>query len=390
MKVLKHCTDLGKIIVGLSIANIMKVKKENRDVWLISERRDEAEDNGYHLFKYIRENHSEEKVFYVIDKKSESYKKIKKYRNIVNHNSIEHYIYYFLADKHISAFQFFGVPETVWLWKLEEKGLIKKKKVFLQHGITKEDLPFLKFNQTNYRLFICGAKKEYEYIKKKFGYPDKNLKYTGFARFDNLHEYKEKKQILLMPTWRSWLGMDNADNDAENEKIKFTNSEYFKIYSSLINNNILYELLKKEEFELIFYPHPEMQRFIKCFNSDNNIIKVANRKRTNLQELIKESQIIITDYSSIAFDGAYMGKKLIYYQFDSNEYYKDHFTKGYFDCERDGFGDVVKSEKNLIKNIKKYIISVGIEEKYIERSKQFFPLHDMFNCKRNYDEIKKI
>ena len=115
MRVKKHIVDLTKISIGYVVANIMKLKKNNRDVWLISERRDEAEDNGYHLYKYIRENHQGQKVYYIIDKKSKAYKRIKKYKTIIQHNSLKHYIYYFLSDKHISAFQFFGFPETPFL-----------------------------------------------------------------------------------------------------------------------------------------------------------------------------------------------------------------------------------------------------------------------------------
>lgn len=390
MKILKHCVDLSKIIIGLGVSSFMKLNKKNKDVWLLSERRDEAEDNGYHLFKYIRENHTEEKVFYVIDKESRAFNKIKKYGNIVDHNSIRHYICYFLAEKHISAFQFFGVPETPWLWKIEKWGLIKKKKVFIQHGITQADLPFLKYNKTKYRLFICGAKKEYEYIKEQFGYPEENVKYTGLARFDNLHKYNEKKQLLLMPTWRMWLGLTNDDNNFEEEHEKFINSEYFKAYNSLINNSNLEDILMKNNFELIFYAHPEMQRFIEHFKCNSNNIKIANRKKINLQELIKESKLIITDYSSIAFDVAYMRKSLIYYQFDKKRYYEKHFIKGYFDCERDGFGPVIENEENLIDTIRKLIINEKINEEYIQRGKEFFVLYDNNNCKRIYYEIKKI
>ena len=55
MRLKKHLVDLTKIIIGYTVANAMKIKKENKDIWLISERRNEAEDNGYHLYKYIRE-----------------------------------------------------------------------------------------------------------------------------------------------------------------------------------------------------------------------------------------------------------------------------------------------------------------------------------------------
>ena len=390
MKLLKHIIDINKIWISYFISKFMKINKKNRDIWLISERRDEAEDNGYHLFKYIREKHPSERVFYIIDKKSPAYMKIKKYGNIIQHNSLKHYIYYFLADKHISAFQFFGVPETPFLWKLEEMGIIKKQKVFLQHGITKEMLPFLKYENTKYRMFICGARPEYEYIKMNFGYPIENVKYLGFCRFDNLYNFTEKKQILVMPTWRQWLGMTNEDNKKEIDENNFIKSQYFNTYKSLLENKELQKVLEMNKYSLIFYPHPEMQRFINLFKSTNKFIKVANRKSYNLQELIKESELIITDYSSIGFDCAYMKKKLMYYQFDKLEYYKNHFQKGYFDCERNGFGPVIENEKELINSIKILINGGLIDNIYEKRAEDFFEIHDINNCKRTYEAIKLI
>ncbi|CAM2076856.1 MAG: Teichoic acid biosynthesis protein B [uncultured Clostridium sp.] len=390
MKLKKHLVDLTKIIIGYIVSSVIKIKKNNKDIWLISERRDEAQDNGYHLYKYIRENHPEQKVYYIIDKSSKDYKKIEKYKTIIQHNSLQHYIYYFLSDKHISAFQFFGVPETPFLWKLEEKGIIKKKKVFLQHGITQGNLPFLYYNKTKYDLFICGAKAEYEYISRYYGYPEKNVKYLGLCRFDNLHDYKIRNQILLMPTWRSWIGMTNEDNDIVSDINNFKQTEYYSTYNSLINNKRLNNILKENEFELIFYPHPEMQRFVNLFNVNNSRVKIVERANFNLQNLIKEAKIIITDYSSIAFDCAYMKKSLLYYQFDRVKYNKEHFSNGYFNHKNDGFGPVVENENDLINYIEKYILGIMDTNKYIQRCKEFFPIYDKKNCERNYEAIIKI
>lgn len=390
MRIKKHMVDLTKISVGYIVASIMKLKKDNKDIWLISERRDEAEDNGYHLYKYIRENHPEQGVYYIIDKKSKAYKKIEKYKTVIQHNSLQHYIYYFLADKHISAFQFFGVPDDSLIWKLEEKKIVKKSKVFIQHGVTQSKLVFLFYKNTNYRMFVCGAKPEYEYIKENYGYPDSNIKYLGFCRYDNLHDYKEKNQILIMPTWRKWLGMTGWEENFEKDKINFKQSEYFKAYNSLINNKKLNDVLKKYNFELIFYPHPEMQRFVMMFNSESKRIRVANRRNDNLQELLKVSKILITDYSSVAFDYAYMKKPLVYYQFDNEKYYTNHFEKGYFDCERDGFGPVIKREYELINYIEE-LFKGNIDRKvYIDKSKKFFEKYDTNNCKRTYEAICNI
>ena len=390
MKLLKHIIDINKIWISYFISKFMKINKKNRDIWLISERRDEAEDNGYHLFKYIRENYPTERVFYIIDKKASAYMKIKKYGNIIQHNSLKHYIYYFLADKHISAFQFFGVPETPFLWELEKKGVVHKSKIFLQHGITRDMLPFLKYENTKYRVFVCGAKPEYEYIKETFGYPDKNVKYLGFCRFDNLYEFIEKKQILVMPTWRQWLGMTNKDTNVKEDREKFKNSDYYTVYSSLINNVKLQKLLEKNNYELIFYPHPEMQRFIDEFKTEMKNVRIADRKKENLQELMKTSKIIITDYSSISFDCGYMNKLLIYYQFDEKLYHSKHFKKGYFDDKRDGFGPVVENENDLLCILRDYIKRESMEEVYKIRSKEFFRIRDNKNSERNYYEIKNL
>lgn len=390
MRILKHTKDIIKIAVAFTISSCMKLNKNNKDIWLISERKDEAEDNGYHLYKYIRENHPEQKVFYLINKKSPAYSKIEKYETIIQYNSLKHYIYYFLCDKHISAFQFFGVPETPFLWKLEEKGLIRKKKIFLQHGITKEKLPFLMYKNTKYKLFICGAETEYKYIQENYGYPDENVKYLGFCRFDNLHNYKTKNQILLMPTWRQWIGMTNEDSNIEEESSNFIKTQYYKVYNSFINSKELHQVLEKTNTELVFYPHPEMQRFVRLFKCNHSNIRIMDRKNCNLQEVLKESKLLITDYSSIAFDCAYMRKPLIYYQFDQEKYYQGHFEKGYFDCERDGFGQVVKNENKLVKLISDILLERYDSNSFRERAIRFFPLYDINNCKRNYYEIKNI
>lgn len=83
-------------------------------------------------------------------------------------------------------------------------------------------------------------------------------------------------------------------------------------------------------------------------------------------------------------------KKIIYYQFNQVKYYSEHLKKGYFDCERDGFGPIINEEEKLVEKIIKSIGNENIDEKYYERAKAFFPLYDDKNCKRNYKEIKKI
>ena len=58
-----------------------------------------------------------------------------------------------------------------------------------------------------------------------------------------------------------------------------------------------------------------------------------------------------------------MKKPIIYYQFDNNIYYDRHYKKGYFEYERDGFGEIT-NESNIIEKILEYIDNPKMPKKY--------------------------
>ena len=100
-------------------------------------------------------------------------------------------------------------------------------------------------------------------------------------------------------------------------------------------------------------------------------------------DLFNYSSLLITDYSSVFFDFAYLKKPVIYFQ--SNEY---HYTEGYFDYETMGFGDVISSNECLIDKIKFYLsVNCKMEEKYQERVDKFYKYFDKNNSKRVYEWI---
>lgn len=378
-----HILDGSKLVLAIIISPIYKFLNSKK-IYLIGERKDQCQDNGYHLFKYIRENHSNEKVYYCITRDSNQLSKIKELGNVVYYKSFKHYLYYVLANKLICAHVGSCTPDTAIVWKFEEKNIIKKNRMFIQHGITKELIPSLMFDKSGLTTFICGAKPEYEFVRKNFGYPKENVKYLGFCRFDNLHNIKIKNQILIMPTWRQWFGMDGNN---EMSKEEFKNSEYFLKYNELINSKELNNVLKDNNIIAIFYPHNEMQRYLELFTTKYENIIIADKNEYDVQTLLKESQLLITDYSSIAFDFAYMKKPLIYYQFDKEMYDKNHYKEGYFDYEKDGFGKVVKNLKYLMDELLD-ITAKNYKNEYLDRTKYFFEIYDNKNCERLYYEIK--
>lgn len=373
---------LLKYYICMIFVLLFKHKSEN--VWLISERGDEARDNGYSFFKYMKTNHPEQKVKYVISKNSPDYEKLKEYEeDIVIYRSWKHH-YYFINSQVLISTHIMGYsPDFRSMGKLIRKNLVffKGKQVFLQHGITKDDSPGLYAEKTNLDIFVCGAKREYEYIRDNFHY-NGQVKYTGFARYDYLENTKDYT-ILLMPTWRENL---YHCTDAE-----FVNTEYYKIYNSLINNSKLNTILKNNHYKMIFYPHYEIQKRIHLFCTNQSNIFIANSKEYSVPELLKSTSMLITDFSSVFFDVAYMKKPVIYYHFDLENYRKNHYKEGYFSYPKDGFGDIVFNEKDLIRKIKECMDNNFIlENKYEKRIDDFFVYRDKNNCKRIYEEILNL
>lgn len=390
MKKLNYILDLFKLIIAKLVSPILKINKSNRDIWIVGERKSEAKDNGYHLFKYIRENHPEKKAYYVIDKKSSDLEKIQSLGNVIYYDSLKHYIYYIMSTKLVCAHLGGCVPDSPVCWKFYKYEIKKKKKAFIRHGITKETIETSMYKNTKCDLFICGAKPEYEFVKSTFGYPEENVKYTGLARFDNLHENITKNQILVMPTWRKWIPSTTwKSEDLEKCRETFLQSEYFDRYNSLINSSKLIDLLEQHDLELIFYPHYEMQVYIDLFETKSNRVTIAKKDEYDVQQLLKESKIMITDYSSVAFDFAYMRKLVIYYQFDEDEYYKNHYQKGYFDYGKHGFGPVVKQLDELETHLGE-ILNKNTDYPYKDRCELFFEKYDNKNSERIYNAIDNL
>lgn len=361
-----------------------------KNMWLISERGNEAKDNGYVFFEYLRKEHPEINAHYVIDKSfTKDYNKVKDLGNIIEYGSDEHKIAFLLCEKAICTHIGFLEPWAYKLYKLILDGNNKKKFIFLQHGVILHDVSDIyKKAATKIDLFITSTSNETKAIKESsYGYDENQVVQTGLARFDKLYNRVEKNQILLMPTWRKDIVNPSYIKKKYLDDSVFTNSDYYNAFNSLLNNKKLIEVLSYYNCEMIFYPHYEIQPYINYFNTVSDNIIIASKEEYDVQQLLKESKLLITDFSSVVFDFAYMEKPVIYYQFDDLKHYK----KGYFKYEIDGFGDILKSEDKLVDSIIEFIKNdFNISQKYEDRIEKCFKNRDNKNCERIFEEIVKI
>ena len=390
-RVLKLFLAIGYLLAytfGWMIGHIAKLFcSDYRNVWLVCERGVDARDNGFVFYNYLVKEHPEVNSYYIIDKNSADYEKVSELGKTVQFKSLKHYMLLSVAKYNVSTHVMGFTPDMVIFVWLDKLHLIRGKKVFLQHGIIKDDMKFNHYPNISLDIFNTSAKPEYEYIKDTYGHPEGVVKMLGMCRYDNLHdlEDRQKNQILLMPTWRTDVILSCKSD------VDFKKTHYYTAFQSLFQNQKLNELLEKNNLELVFYPHLEMQKFLHTFSSKFERIKIASFKDYDVQELLISSKLLITDYSSVFFDFAYMDKPEIFYQFDEGEYRKGHYQEGYFSYRRDGFGPVVVDEMELVDAIG-FSIQQGfkVEEKYQAKIDAFFTLKDQNNCQRTFEAISSL
>lgn len=383
-----------KLSVAFVVSRILRLSKKWKGIWLIGERFDEARDNGYHLFKYIRTCHPDVKVYYVITPTSPDYRRVAELGPTIFWNSFRHFLYWMVADRIISAHDAKLAPGTLLCRLLARFGVHSRKSVMLQHGVMAITLPRIREKRwESHALIAVSAQAERDFLIHEGGHEEEVVALLGLCRFDGLYGASApKKRILVMPTWRRWFRDWFERYGLSEAMAKFKTSEYFRAYNRLLQSKRLSELLARENYELVFYPHYRMQPYLDAFNSINEErIIVADKQNYDVQQLLRESAILITDFSSVSFDFAFMERPLIYFLPDEERFFSEHSKRGYFDFESDGFGPVCRDAEAVVDALEEILEQeAALQSIYRDRVRRFFAYRDNRNCERTYEAIRAI
>ncbi len=386
--------DAIKTIFNYKLVKFVKKHSKNR-IWLISDRINRGDDNGEAFFKYLSDNKNklkDVKYYFVIQKNCPDAARVKKYGKLIEPMSLRHKLMHLLSEYVISSQ---GNDPVVNPFKGKQKFyrplLQDSKFVFLQHGITKDNQSawLNKYNRNIYGL-ITSTKQEFDSMMEyDYYYTPDRIWLTGMPRFDLLY-HDERKYITIMPTWRKslmagsdpvtsiWLKGDNFDS-----------SEYVKFYNKLLNNEEFIGYCKAKGYTLCFMPHPNIAPYVSgCFKKHKDVIFVDAEK--TYRDIFAETDIMVTDYSSVAFDFAYLRKPIVYCHFDRDDFFNGShsYTEGYFDYERDGFGPVCLDVKTTIDTIKSMIESgCKIDDEYRARIDKTFAFSDKNSSERVLDKL---
>ena len=185
-----------------------------------------------------------------------------------------------------------------------------------------------------------------------------------------------------MPTWRNWI---------KSENLKIEDTEYFKNIIGLLTDEKLNDFLKKQGIILNLYIHQLMHDYLGNFGNIGlgENVKLLPKDAEITKELMK-AKILITDYSSVAYDFYYLNKPIIFFQFDKEEYMSK--VGSYVDLDNELFGKGAYTVDECVKDIieisdNNFKYDEQTEKKSENLKEKFLKYTDKDNCKRVYELI---
>ena len=383
-------------MVFLRLAYYIMNSYYKKPVWLMRDNEKRAKDSGAEMFKYFSKWDKKDDYYgyFILDRNCSDYAHMKKYGKIIQPESFKYRLYHLLAHKLIDTR---GSITPQYVFKDDYvfvAGLCDWDYIWLIHGImTRNESTWTNKYAINAKLFATCNIREYQSVldeENGYGYSKKEVALTGLPRHDALNAHKQKK-ILFLPTWRKHLAGDLIPGTSDRSYVdNFRDSDFFQFYNSLINDSRLLRVMKEKGYTGDFYLHPSFMK--QCHDFDENDLIYVGKEPADTNELIGQCCILLTDYSSAQFEGAYLDTPVIYPQYDADTFSDNHTgQEGYFDYEKDGFGPVCYDLDATVNAIIKYIDNDCVnEEPYKSRAKDFFKYHDHHNSERVFNEILKI
>lgn len=365
-----------------------------KKIWLISDRTNRGDDNGEAFLKYMNTvKNNKIKYYFVIDKSCEEGKRISKFAKVITPNSKKHKFYHLLAEYIISSQGNVPVINPFHRGNVYYRDIMCNMKfVFLQHGVIKDDLSsWLTLYNRNMYGFVVTTNQEYQSVfDYDYFYPPKNVWLTGLPRHDLLY-HDEQKYITFMPTWRKYLMNPHPDpvTGAWILRDDLKENEYSDFYNRLFNDERLLKVAKEYGYTLCFKPHPIIEPYIdRILDLNDNVVLL--KSDIPYREVFAKTNLMLTDFSSAVFDFAYLRKPIIYTHFDIETFHAGghSYSEGYYDYERDGFGEVTYNLEATVDCIIDYIKNdCKPKEKYLKRINDAFAYNDKDCSKRIYEHL---
>jgi glycosyltransferase involved in cell wall biosynthesis len=360
--------------------------------WLLMDRLHDADDNGQRLFEYLRAERREIDAWFTVERGTPAWRTLRKRfgRRVLAHGSLRWKLVALNAEHLLSSHADLPVIAPA---ELDGLGVRPRWRfTFLQHGVIKDDLSIW-LNVKPIDLFVTSTQAEYRSIVDDhtgYVFTTREAILTGLPRFDRLREIglriapEQRNLVLVAPTWRSWL---TGDMDVVTQRRDLApdllESEFMQKWLAVLTSDRLRAATQDADVEVGFLPHPNLQpvldelalpAWVRPLNFDDN----------DVQELFARAAVLVTDYSSMAFNTAYLDRPVVYFQFDRDRVLGGGHvgSKGYFEYERDGYGPVVNDAESAVDAVVTALAAGGPAPEYQRRIDEAFNERDGRCCAR--------
>ncbi|WP_158255698.1 bifunctional glycosyltransferase/CDP-glycerol:glycerophosphate glycerophosphotransferase [Sinorhizobium americanum] len=364
------------------------------DCWVLMDRADKAGDNAEAFYRYLRDTQKAVRAVFVLSRSSSDWQRLSDDGfNLVDFMSRDHFAALanskFLLSSHGDRFiarPFDGAQYS---------DLMTYKFVFLQHGVIVHDQSEW-FNDMMPRILVTSTPQEFNsVVGEGSGYrlTRREVRLIGLPRHDQLHSAgaaAEKDTIFIMPTWRQNLTHVEGIENKRKVIPGFAESEYVRRWRAFVNSERLRNLCQAHGKSVVFCPHPNFADDIEAFNLPSWIEGLNALQAASLQPYFARTDVLVTDYSSVAFDLAFLNRPVIYYQFDRETFYAGHIYKtGYFDFERDGFGPLSLEEGDALESLEAALRG-NEDPRFAQRRQDTFPFRDGLCRERLHKELQYL
>ena len=387
----KEKNEIAQQAAAIRREVIRRRKEQAKRIWITFDKLYKAGDSGEYMTRYITGLNSDVDIYYSIKEDAPDYgRMIETYGDrILVWGTDETIIKVLMAEcvlgTHANIQSNAGISKELAPYLMD---LFNPVHVCIQHGLTVQNIAQFQnrlFDHTSF--YCCASQHEVDNLSQPiYGYAPDRLQLTGIARYDGLVN-ADKKQILITPTWRRNIANSNIAHFKKAHNAYFKSSEYFRLYNRLINDEELIRCAKEHGYRIIYLIHPAASSQIDDFDRNDYVEIIPAAGDMNYEKILTESSLMVTDYSGIQFDFAYMEKPLVYYHPSS---IPPHYSESeFYKYEKDAFGPVVDEHEGLIKELCDYIRSGCVmKQEYKERVREFFAYHDHKNCERIYQAVE--
>ena len=247
--------------------------------------------------------------------------------------------------------------------------------ISLTHGLNyfKSYLFKSYYGNTRYNKIVISSSEKIISLAINNGWKEKDLIKICLPKWDHFDKTKRKKtknhdkSIFFFFTWRIW-----KPNIKVEEKLK---SEYFKNIKELMNNEMLLNSLKQNGLTLYFCLHHMLEIYKEMLNFGNNNVRFINQNQ--IMSCIINSNMLVTDFSSIIFEFMYQKKPFVMFIPDSNDPNIDSFY--------------IQNYYELIKNLKEG--SIDFMNKYFSINqvvdKIIYYINNNFKVEKDINDFYK-